>query len=485
MAAVSRPLNGRMAETGPIKTGAQKEERKALAKIAALGALLTRQAGAFLALSCPTDEAAREAATRREKLLLIPSTSAGNKCLTGPPSTTLMHAWEKVAGELKQIIPWFQGLSRKCGSTKKAAEERIKIEQSVPGLKDALELSTYVMQQYNNHKKEQEAVWREKRAFHLLMYDANLCFVSGVAVVDPRTLLSNRTELLRRLNLYAFAREPFRKNAATKQAPAWLQITDDLEKEFMDLIIEMHGSFQEVVSPTPGGFDRRKIEPWDEQVAMDKAARTQSEPSGSAKTSIESGRVASSSARAPITSLVQMAAGILGAPGGLLSAKKVCDWVQLALGPEGKPHDSKVVTLRRAVEVAELWVEHGQGSAAPPVHEEIEQKMAAMQSRHEEKMRAKDNEIAELREKLRDQDKRLQPLQTPSSQPCVSPDRRDTLLRPANSSPRQSLDKRPAASTGVENESPQKKAKSPCKSDGDRSQAAHGHAPVATEARQG
>ena len=57
MAAVSRPLNGRMAETGPIKTGAQKEERKALAKIAALGALLTRQAGGFLALSCPTDEA--------------------------------------------------------------------------------------------------------------------------------------------------------------------------------------------------------------------------------------------------------------------------------------------------------------------------------------------------------------------------------------------------------------------------------------------
>ena len=100
-----------MAEPGPINTSAAKDDRKALAKIAALGALLKRQAGAFLALSCPTDEAAREAATRREKLLLIPSTSAGNKCLTGPPSTTLMHAWEKVAGELKQIgkvegLPW-------------------------------------------------------------------------------------------------------------------------------------------------------------------------------------------------------------------------------------------------------------------------------------------------------------------------------------------------------------------------------------------
>ena len=45
-----------MAETGPIKTGAQKEERKALAKIAALGAVLTRQAGAFLALSCAKAE---------------------------------------------------------------------------------------------------------------------------------------------------------------------------------------------------------------------------------------------------------------------------------------------------------------------------------------------------------------------------------------------------------------------------------------------
>ena len=174
-----------MAETGPIKTGAQKEERKALAKIAALGAVLTRQAGAFLALSCPTDEAAREAATRREKLLLIPSTSAANKCLTGPPSTTLMHAWEKVEGELKQIKHWFQGLSRKCGSTTSAEQERTKIEQSVPGLKDVLELSTYVMRQYNNHKKEQEAVWREQRANHLLMYDAKLCFVPGVAVVDP------------------------------------------------------------------------------------------------------------------------------------------------------------------------------------------------------------------------------------------------------------------------------------------------------------
>ena len=180
-----------------------------------------------------------------------------------------------------------------------------------------------------------------------------------------------------------------------------------------------------------------------------------------------------------------MAAGILGAPGGLLSAKKVCNWLQLALGPEGKPHDSKVETLRRAVEVAELWVEHGQGSAAPPVHEAMEQKMAAMQSQHEEEMRAKDNEIAGLREKLREQDERLQLLQTPSSQPHVSPSRRDTLLRQTNSSPRQSPGKRPSVSAGVENETPQKKAKSPCKSDGDRSQAAHEHAPVATEARQG
>ena len=319
MAAVSRPLNGRMAEPGPIKTSAAKDDRKALAKIAALGALLKRQAGAFLALSCPTDEAARDAATRREKLLLIPSTSAGNKCLTGPPSTTLMHAWEKIAGELKQMKPWMQGLAHRCGSSANAVQKRTQIEQTIPGLKAALELSTYVMQQYNNHKKEQEAVWREKRAFHLLMYDANLCFVSGVAVVDPRTLQSDRDEFQRRLNLYAFAREPFRKNAATKQDTALLQITDDLEKEFMDLITEMHGSFQNVVSPIPGGFDHRKIEPWDEQVAMDKAAHTQSAPSGSAKTSIESGRVASSSALAPITSLVQMAAGILGAPGGLLS----------------------------------------------------------------------------------------------------------------------------------------------------------------------
>ena len=102
-----------------------------------------------------------------------------------------------------------------------------------------------------------------------------------------------------------------------------------------------------------------------------------------------------------------------------------------------------------------------------------------------EEMRAKDNEIAGLREKLREQDERLQLLQTPSSQPHVSPSRRDTLLRQTNSSPRQSPGKRPSVSAGVENETPQKKAKSPCKSDGDRSQAAHEHAPVATEARQG
>ena len=221
MAAVSRPLNGRMAETGPIKTGAQKEERKALAKIAALGALLTRQAGAFLALSCPTDEAAREAAIRREKLLLIPSTSAANKCLTGPPSTTLMHAWEKVEGELKQIKHWFQGLSRKCGSTTSAEQERTKIEQSVPGLKDVLELSTYVMRQYNNHKKEQEAVWREQRANHLLMYDAKLCFVPGVAVVDPRTL--QNAYVARRVRLHWTRRDtgPGKHRTAAAPTQSW------------------------------------------------------------------------------------------------------------------------------------------------------------------------------------------------------------------------------------------------------------------------
>ena len=35
MAAVSRPLNGRMAEPGPIMASAHKDARKALAKIAA------------------------------------------------------------------------------------------------------------------------------------------------------------------------------------------------------------------------------------------------------------------------------------------------------------------------------------------------------------------------------------------------------------------------------------------------------------------
>ena len=93
--------------------------------------------------------------------------------------------------------------------------------------------------------------------------------------------------------------------------------------------------------------------------------------------------------------------------------------------------------------------------------------------------------LAELREKLREQDERLQLLQTPSSQPHVSPGRRDTVLRQANSSLRQSPGKRPASAGADENESPQKKANSPCRSDGDQSQAAHEHAPVATEARQG